>query len=140
MNNYNLSNVYRCLVFKGLLFAVALIMVAFFGCKRDNSIIAPEVVNEQKPQKSFKSFITVEAAKAYFDAQIEQLKREKASGIKVRTNEEAEATFDGLDVIPQWSNAKIINNSVASFVEVPFSGSILFSGINRLGRDSTIFL
>ena len=137
MNNFNFSNVHKSVVFRSLLFIVALIMLPFYACKYDNSIISPtESVGAQKPQKSF---ITVETAKAYFEAQVELLRREKASGIKVRTNEEAEATFDALDVIPQWDSAKIINNSAASFVEVSFNfpdGSKFSSSLSQNSQIS----
>ena len=122
--------------FYRLIGMIVLLMLPFYGCKHDDLVISPtETLNTQQPQKSY---ITVEKAKAYFDEQVAILKKEKAQTTSSLTNESTEATFDGLDVTPQWNNARIVNRDFISFVEVPFifaDGSQLITSISR---DTTI--
>jgi hypothetical protein len=45
----------------------------------------------------------------------------KREGAKVRDNTTTDATFNGLDAVPRWDSARIVNKNSISFVEVPFT-------------------
>ncbi len=99
-------------------------LVAFLsGCQKEIPLTSNSIDNSIKlvPSSKVPSYISIDKAKTYFEAQLEILKRER--GIKPRGNINTDATFEGLDVRPQWDKARIIDKNFISFVEVPFSFS-----------------
>jgi hypothetical protein len=109
------------------------VISSFISCKHDLLIDDSMQSVTLTPQQT-KNFLTIEQAKAYYKSQIEMLKREP---VKVRNNANTDATFDGLDVVPEWNNARVINRNSISFVEVPYAFNNGKKLASSLSSDST---
>lgn len=135
----------------------------FYGCRKDNSVNDYSEALFTTPEE-YKSLI--EEAKIYYENRLEILKKKKEvnqNKLKLRDSQSPDATFDGLDVTPQWDRAKVTLHSGSSFVELPFvfednqyfgattsknariapdekSASRLVVSKNRRGRQSASFM
>ena len=106
-------------------------LTGFWECRKDidattntTQVVAPITTQ----------FFSVEDAKTYFEAELVLLRERKAKAantLKTRDNLLTNATFDGLDVKPQWEKAKVVDKKSASFVEVPFT----FDGEEQFGAS-----
>jgi hypothetical protein len=111
------------------LVGAALIVGVFYGCQKNQAIEDP---SSSIVSKSIKDKLLIDEAKTYFESRLVELKKQKEAApnkLKVRDNQNTDATFDALDVFPKWDNAKVIRQNGSSFVETPYE----FEGNKQFG-------
>jgi hypothetical protein len=130
MRYFSLSPKKAFTPFSIFLLMAALTLGMFYGCQKENTL---KDYSSTGLSKSEEDKLLIVEAKAYFESRLEQLKQKKEADknkLKVRDNQTADATFDGLDVFPKWDDAKVIRQNGSSFVEIPY----VLEGNKQSGR------